>query len=204
MQENRFPEDWQQEEQIKEEKGRSPWTSLIIGLLAIVAILTVFTFFILNKEPKKQPQNNLPQISEQNRVQNQIEISAQQIYYKGCGHIIVLDQVDENLAKLDWHIPEHMGWTLLAAQENGGYVIGKEEDGLCPEDQTKRHLVIYSENELASYAGTAGMNGELIRTYQMDWQQLPQELQEQLQGDGMNFADEEDLLQALDSFDEYL
>ena len=62
MQENRFPEDWQQEEQIKEEKGRSPWTSLIIGLLAIVAILTVFTFFILNKEPKKQKKNNLPQI----------------------------------------------------------------------------------------------------------------------------------------------
>ena len=50
MQENRFPEDWQQEEQIKEEKGRSPWTSLIIGLLVIVAILTVFTFFILNKD----------------------------------------------------------------------------------------------------------------------------------------------------------
>lgn len=127
-------------------------------------------------------------------------------YYRGCGHSYPLPLP----AGVKWQwagreemttlFPEAEGWRLT--QETGRLVATQEVDGLCPACIPKRHLAV-KDGLVAVYQGPAGTLGPLLRVTGLKLASLPANWQAQIQSGAAVFNSEQELLEALDSLDEY-
>ena len=127
-------------------------------------------------------------------------------YYRACGHREPLPLPagvqwrwgdEENLALL---FPPEEGWRLI--REGERLVISQEVDGLCPVDAPKRHLAV-KDGLVAVYQGPAGSLGPLLKVTSLPFAALPPHWQEKITGNKAEFNSEQELLQAMDSLDEF-
>ncbi|WP_227765820.1 hypothetical protein [Zhaonella formicivorans] len=126
-------------------------------------------------------------------------------HYEICNHTVkeqefktILD--DKRLAELKIQFPSEEGWSI---ESNLNSVrIERRIDELCPEDAEKRHLAAAGEF-LAVFKGPVGVNGGLERITDIRIQSLPAEWQEKVYRGLLDFSSEAELLEALDSLDEY-
>jgi hypothetical protein len=136
-----------------------------------------------------------------------VYIQAIQKRYTLCGHITPLEFQTEqlnvlNLEDLKRAFPAEAGWKI-EPDPTGAITITQIIYGLCPVDAQKRHL-----GELAGfvsvYIGPAGTNGGLDRITNIKLINLPKDWQQLIKNNAIEFANEKDLLEALDNLDEYL
>jgi len=129
-----------------------------------------------------------------------------QRYYSACGHYTPLTLpagIKDNWlpeAEIDSRFPPDEGWQLK--QENGRLLITQEVKGLCPDCLPKRHLA-FKDDLVAIYHGPAGSLGPLERVTNLKVDSLPPPWQERIRSGQAEFDTEQELLQALDSLDEY-
>jgi len=127
--------------------------------------------------------------------------------YQACGHREEIPLPGEvNLRwvgkkELEILFPPQEGWNIRSEQ-NGRLVITQRVPGLCPQDAPKRHLAEL-EGRVAVYRGPVGSIGDLERVLNIKIDALPREWQERIRRGQAEFQSEEELLQALDSLEEY-
>lgn len=127
-------------------------------------------------------------------------------YYRACGHTYPLPLP----AGVRWQwagqkemtalFPPSEGWRLT--QEAGRLVATQEVDGLCPVCAPKRHLAV-KDGLVAVYQGPAGSLGPLLKVTGLKITALPANWRSRIQAGGAEFNSEQELLEALDSLDEY-
>ncbi|MGI9952681.1 hypothetical protein V3F56_10010 [Moorellaceae bacterium AZ2] len=170
---------------------------LLLFLLAVVGVLTVFgpqavTFW-------KLPGRSVPQFLRPQPVVERV--------YKDCGHReelplpVGMDWRWAGKRELEVIFPPEEGW-VIRQDKAGRFVISQEIQGLCPADDPKRHLAEL-DGRVAVYRGPAGSSGPLERVLDVQVAQLPADWQERIRRGQAEFQSEEELLQALDSLDEY-
>lgn len=126
----------------------------------------------------------------------------EEIYYTKCKHLIqreILAEVEYPGA--DEETLKSAGWTLYHNRD-GSITIFKNVDGLCPEDAQKRHLGVSGEF-VSIVQGPVGVDGELLQVLDIKVSRLPKEWQEKVRKGELDFSSEQELLEALDSIDEY-
>lgn len=146
---------------------------------------------------------------------NQIEPTGQvpvgtsvkeEIFYQKCRHLVARyvfsSETSIGLSEqvLEQHYTRAEGWSRN--QTGNEIVFYREVDDICPEDSEKRHLGALGEN-VAIYAGPIGVDGPLIERLNIRIDRLPLEWQEKVIKGELDFSSEKELLEALDSIDEY-
>ncbi|KKM09214.1 hypothetical protein SY88_19465 [Clostridiales bacterium PH28_bin88] len=126
--------------------------------------------------------------------------------YSLCGHTVPVENPGVDLEGLRLEdirkrYPGEAGW-VVDTSPGGEVTITRKVDGLCPEDAGQRHLGVLGEY-VAVYVGPVGINGGLDRVTPIKVSDLPKEWQKLIRGGGLGFTSEAELLEALDSFDEY-
>lgn len=129
-----------------------------------------------------------------------------QKHFTLCGHIIPVEFETERLSNLGVEdlrkaFPSKAGWKVEKA---AGDVISITRifTGLCPDDEQKRHLGELN-GFVSVHIGPAGINGGLDRVTGVKVVNLPEDWQQLIRDRSLVFANETDLLEALDNFDEY-
>lgn len=126
----------------------------------------------------------------------------EEIYYTQCQHLIQREIIageaypgaDEDALRAD-------GWALYHNNDQE-ITIFKNIDDLCPKDVHKRHLGVEGEY-VAVLKGPVGVAGDLIEVLDIRIDRLPQEWRKKVKEGTLNFSSEQELLEALDSIDEY-
>jgi hypothetical protein len=125
--------------------------------------------------------------------------------YDGCGHLIEQKEYElepSEFEKLSIYsrYPAEEGWSIIF---EGDTVKAIESvGGLCPTDGEMRHLGV-EKGFLAIYLGPSHLNGPIYKTTRIKIKKLPVELQEKIYDRSIEFKRESELLEALDSLDEY-
>ncbi len=126
----------------------------------------------------------------------------EQIYYTKCHHLTKREILaSELLPEANEQTLKKEGWAIYH-NSDGSITISKNVEGVCPEDMKKRHLGVSGEY-VAIYEGPVGVPGKLLKVLDVKVAKLPKEWQEKVKKGELNFSSEEELLQALDSIDEY-
>ena len=81
-------------------------------------------------------------------------------------------------------------------------VLLKQVKGFCPDDLEKRHLKAVGDY-VGIFIGPVSKEAELERIAQINIHKLPPEWKEKLLAEGMEFPNELEMLEALDSLDEF-
>lgn len=125
----------------------------------------------------------------------------EQVYYQKCRHLVNREVDKEDLLYgLSIEELKAQGWSVY---ENGDEtVIFKLVNEVCPEDKKKRHLGAAGDY-VAVFEGPVGVAGEQIEVLDVLVDSLPVEWQVKVRQGELGFVSEADLLQALDSIDEY-
>lgn len=132
--------------------------------------------------------------------------SSIQRYYSACGHYVYATLpagIKDNWlpeVEVDSRFPADQGWQLK--QQDGHYLITQEVEGLCSDCAPRRHLA-FKDGLVAIYNGPAGSLGSLERVTNLKLESLPDFWLEKIRGGQAEFKTEQELLQALDSLDEY-
>lgn len=146
-----------------------------------------------------------------NTISSQVTNKAGYIYviqkqYALCGHITPVEFQAERFGNLEVEdlrkaFPTEAGWKVETIA--GGVIsITRIIIGLCPEDEQKRHLGELN-GFVSVYIGPAGINGGLDRITSIKVINLPGDWQQLIKSNTLEFANETDLLEALDNLDEY-
>ncbi len=129
-----------------------------------------------------------------------------QRYYSACGHYIFTALpagIEDNClspVELEFFFPSDAGWQL---KRQGELISAVQKiEGLCPGCAPKRHLA-FKDGLLAIYHGPAGSLGPLERVTDIKIDMLPVLWQEEICSGRVEFQTEKELLQALDSLDDY-
>jgi hypothetical protein len=126
----------------------------------------------------------------------------EEIYYTQCQHLIQRKVLaGEEYPGADEDALRASGWALYH-NSNQDITIFKNIDGLCPKDEHKRHLGVAGEY-VAVVKGPVGANGDLVEILDVRIDRLPEEWQTRVKAGNLNFSSEQELLEALDSIDEY-
>jgi len=127
----------------------------------------------------------------------------QEIYYRGCRHLVT-KEIDLSVVYPGKSAEDlkAMGWQVDTSNPEK-IILRRDDDGLCPEDDVYRRVAV-TEDGIGIFAGPIGTDGPLLQTFTLDISILPAEWQQKLAGDGIEFADEEDMISALDSLEELL
>jgi len=172
---------------------RSAW-DLIVCLCLLLITLTIVKMTRMSGE-----QEAAAEVPARVTVETQLHTS---IFYKPCGHTVTENPADSSaFVGADSEALASMGWRV-EWREDGVYLY-RESDDFCPTDAAKRHLRLYNR-QLAVYAGPLGSDGELLEVLDIPLKSLPPRWLAQLTNGGIEFADEETLLMALDSVDEMI
>ena len=127
------------------------------------------------------------------------------IYYLSCNHLIKgtpdASIIGQNIDSLVKKYPPEDGWVVDNLNPKH-ILIYKKQTGLCPNDIGKRHLGIQGEY-VAVYRGPVGINAGIERVTEIKVQQLPQEFREKVKLGLLDFANENELMEALDTIDEF-
>ncbi|MDN5348516.1 MAG: hypothetical protein PWP65_2081 [Clostridia bacterium] len=126
--------------------------------------------------------------------------------YKFCGHMERIDLPPE--IKKIWiqtgyagsiELPE--GW-FIERSAGGRFIFIQEVAALCPKCAARRHLGEH-EGWVAVFYGPAGSYGPLERVTPLKLEWLPESWRNRILSGRAEFADEAEMLQALDSLDEF-
>lgn len=128
----------------------------------------------------------------------------EEVYYTQCQHLVQREILaGEIYPGADEDALRASGWALYHnSNSEQGITIFKNIDDLCPEDEHKRHLGVAGEY-VAVLKGPVGVNGDLIEVLDVRIDRLPAEWQMKVKEGTLNFSSEQELLEALDSIDEY-
>lgn len=127
-------------------------------------------------------------------------------YFTACGHVkpVILPggvrATWDREGDLNKMFPPDKGWRIQRV--GGNLKISQEIDGLCPECLPKRHLGI-KDGFISIYEGPAGSLGKLLRVTGIRISSLPPLLQEKIRSGQAEFHTEKELMEALDSLDEF-
>lgn len=188
-------------------KKRMPWLVLTfvlawLGGFTLSYVLTNSGFW---QETHKKPLGDKPLSLNESRtvgvLPKEIRIR-EEVYYSKCRHLIQREtSVGELGSDIDEESLKKSGWTLYH-NHDGSITIFKTINGLCPEDAEKRHLGVAGEF-VCVVAGPVGVEGEILEVLDIKVANLPLEWQEKVKKGELAFASEKELLEALDSIDEY-
>jgi len=125
----------------------------------------------------------------------------EEIYYLKCQHLKKREILAAELPELSEQALKGQGWAVYHNNDHS-ITIFKNVDGLCPEDANKRHLGV-SNGFVAIFEGPVGTPGKMLEVLDIKVERLPKEWQEKVKKGELNFSSEQELLEALDSIDEY-
>lgn len=126
----------------------------------------------------------------------------QDIYYIQSRRVVTEHKIaDSELHGKNQKQIEDLGWNVFRG-EGGQIVIFKEVNALTPEDAEKRHLKLHY-GKLAVFAGPSTAQGPLLQELGINPMYLHQDWQDALGQGGIDFENNEELLTALESLDEY-
>lgn len=123
--------------------------------------------------------------------------------YTLCGHWEPLNlgnYKDLSPEKLKDIFPSKQGWRIEDTGEK--IIVTKEINALCPEDEKKRHLGCFGEY-VAVIKGPPGVDGGIIEVTEIKVAELPQPFRKEAEQGNLDFSNAQNLLEALDSLDEY-
>lgn len=178
---------------------------LLIALGLVWVISFVFAFLAASHSNSPLYTEALSKTKQKEESKNPVVIV--QKYYTLCGHFaeedLVINTKGESLDidHLREKYPASEGWIINRTEDK--IVFTLPVDMLCPNDRRKRHLKI-KDGYLAIYKGPADTGGPLIEITGIKKDLLPENFQKKVEGNGMTFASEKELLQALESLDEYI
>ena len=176
------------------------WWSLVI----VLAIMIVLAILLL---PSNQTTDE-PEFVAAEVVSTEDKIFAatyveKNIEYKGCGHTDTsLLQGDGRFVDKSFSQLESEGWEVSKIGSNKVRVT-MAADGFCDVDSQKRTLRL-TEKGVGVYEGPKDKDGQLLNEMVLDTNQLPSDLLSMLKEGGVEFANEEELLETLDTLDEYV
>ncbi|MGI6066420.1 MAG: hypothetical protein ACOYI2_08005 [Bacillota bacterium] len=126
----------------------------------------------------------------------------EQIYYELCRHLVTRDVgLDDPVRDMSTSKLKEQGWSVYQ-DEIDDVTIFKNINGLCQVCQGKRHLGIAGEY-VAVFQGPIGVQGQQMEVLNVRVDRLPVEWQEKVKRGELDFSSEQELLEALDSIDEY-
>lgn len=178
---------------------------LFIGLLIFIMGGVVAYQAARNELGQGPVGTGLPGLSEPRAGEGEPELQVRR-YYSDCGHYLPatlpagLTVNWQPQAGADSSFLTGAGWQLK--QEEDYLLVTQEVKGLCPACLPKRHLG-FKDGLVAIYHGPAGSLGQLEKVTNLRCEALPSRWQEKIASGQAEFNTERELLQALDSLDEY-
>lgn len=182
-----------------------------MGVTFIVAGLVSFAvvFWLSNssfwhdvvKKPLEEQKLEINQAQTVGMIPGNTKI-IEEIYYTRCKHLEQREIIAEDVYPgFDEEALKSAGWTLYH-NNDGSITIFKNVDGLCSNDVNKRHLGISGEY-VSILEGPVGVEGDPLEVLDIKIARLPKEWQEKVRKGELDFSSEQELLEALDSIDEY-
>ncbi|MHB1126439.1 MAG: hypothetical protein ACYC2T_05700 [Bacillota bacterium] len=180
---------------------------IVFGLISLLSFITAYrgSFAFLREPAKLKPE------VWKTYTQDQIVAPGTKVFiqnrYRLCNHQLPVDvPSDLSLVGIAWEdldktFAQKQGWTI-EKPVRGTILLTRQVEGLCPEDAVKRHLGAVGDY-VAVFIGPVGINGGLEKVTQIRVGTLPEKWQELVRKGALDFHNEQELLQALDSFDEY-
>ena len=181
-------------------KGRGKWWLLIFvfAVLAMTVLLSVTSKEVVDESEITVAEvvKTEDQIYEATYVERNLEFS-------GCGHKETqLLHGDSRFVGKTFSQLQAEGWEVSKIGSNKVRVY-METDGLCENDSQKRTLKL-TENGVGVFEGPKDADGQLLNEMVLDIDTLPADLRSQLDAGGIEFTSEDELLEMLDSLDEYV
>lgn len=126
----------------------------------------------------------------------------EQVYYTRCRHLLTrdLDIDDPRRQKTSSELSKE-GWAYYHSDSSQA-IIFKNLDAICPDCADQRHLGTAGDF-VAVYQGPVGVPGDQVKVLSIQVSRLPLEWQDKVRRGELNFSSEQELLEALDSIDEY-
>lgn len=196
------PEDELKDESVEKfcRKGNLKWwiCVFVLAVLAMVAVLTL----------------TKPQVVDDTEIVSAKVITTEdQIYeatyvernliYRDCGHTETqLLHGDRDFVGKTFKQLESEGWEVSKIGSNKVKIV-MELDGICNEDAEKRTLKL-TDNGIGIFEGSKSSNGKMLNEMEIDINSLPKELQDNLNSGGVEFENEAELWETLESLDEYV
>ncbi|MGI5824649.1 MAG: hypothetical protein ACOX7J_03670 [Bacillota bacterium] len=123
--------------------------------------------------------------------------------YRDCGHTVTdILHGDERFVGKTFSQLEGEGWNISKTGSNKVRIY-REVRGLCDADSSKRTLRL-TEKGIGIYEGPKSAEGRLLNEMELDTELLPEDMKKNLEDGGMEFGSEEELMETLDSLDEYV
>ncbi|MDS1029999.1 hypothetical protein RDV78_05755 [Bacillota bacterium LX-D] len=175
---------------------------VFLGLVFFTSFLLVYLITSVFQGLDLKRQKSTQAKAEANNLIAEVEVFKN---YLLCNHVVKENEFplridDANMALLSKQYPVKQGWKINVEKSNK-INITQDLKKLCPEDEEKRYLAVHN-NYLAIYKGPMGY-GTLEKITEIKVTTLPKEWQEKAYRGELVFANEAELLEALDSLDEY-
>lgn len=185
----------------------------VLYFFIFVSFLSFMTAFLITTKAVYLPQVLKPmelqpvKISAEDNTDNMLIIKK---FHTTCGHFEKMNSSDlglniDNLDDLDidllvLYFPPEDGWILDFVENK--WVATQIVDMLCSEDRNKRHLRVI-DDFIAVYQGPPTYKENLLFITEISIWALPDKWRDTILSGETYFKDEQELLQALDSLDEF-
>ncbi len=184
----------------------------VLFFFIFVSFLSFMTAFLITTNALYLPHVLKPmemplQVSAEENIDNKITIKR---FHITCGHFekidfnnleLNIDNIEElDIEELLIKFPPEDGWILDLVE--GKWVATQVIDLLCSVDRNKRHLRVV-DDFIAVYQGPPTYKENLLYITEISIWDLPDKWRETIISGETYFEDEKDLLQALDSLDEF-
>lgn len=166
---------------------------------AVLCVLMLFVISVIKENAVILPEE-IPAETESEYITSEMPVKVEQ-YFSGCHHLRS-DIIEADIRFADKSFDELSidGWYVFHGQD-GIVCAYSEEEGLCPEDNEKFHFRKYDEG-LVIIHGPVGYDGAVEGRIKIDIKKLPQLWQQMLEHGGVEFANRDELIVALESLDE--
>lgn len=179
----------------------------ILIMLLMVSLISFFVTFAVTTivlHPSSPETVNLELVNVAVQDNQKPKVKVQRLY-NICGHFQEIDYDfsefnvinEEDLRGL---FKEDDGWTINFV--DGQWIVTQTVNNLCPEEREKRHLRII-DDFIAVYQGTPHYKGDLLYITEISIWNIPDYWREKILFGETYFNNEKDLLQALDTLDEF-
>lgn len=186
-------------------KKRSVITTIFLMCLLFVGVfgISFWSFARFFPHIAQAPSPEEPLLKAASLQLDSFAAAKQEIYYRKCRHLVSTN-LDLNLAYPGKSREDlvAMGWQI-DDRNTDMLILSRDEEGFCPKDAAVRRLVLL-EDGIGVYQGPKAGGGPLLQHFHVDTSPLPEEIRQQLSGEGMEFANEGELTAALDSMEELL
>lgn len=183
----------------KRKKGWKWWS--FMGVFGIVLVLLVAV--LAGGKTVDEPESVAVDVVKTEDEIFKATYVERELLCEGCGHTVTdLLHGDSRFVGKTFSQLEAEGWKVSKTGSNKVKIYRKVR-GFCDADSGKRTLRL-TENGIGIFQGPKNADGDLLNEMTIDTAVLPEEMQGELQGDGMEFDSEEELLATLDSLDEYV